>query len=260
MTFIPSINAGYEVPLPVTTNRSHADTMKTRFLHCADIHLGYQQYGQKERFNDFAAAFNTVIDKATGDYLPRRGQAAVPFDTAVAGPVDFVLLAGDLFHKRAIDALTLNQAMRALRRLRDAGIPCIAVEGNHERAYYDETIGWMKFLALQDLLILLDAEFVDRQARNPAWDPAKRAGYYRPAPACASRDALLWLRHGALRWHPMPRRWRSWTAADYNIFVAHAGVEGQMDDKAGGLSLPPVGAAAPAYRLCRPRPLSQAVS
>jgi DNA repair exonuclease SbcCD nuclease subunit len=24
-----------------------------KFLHAADVHLGYQQYGSKERFNDF---------------------------------------------------------------------------------------------------------------------------------------------------------------------------------------------------------------
>ena len=107
----------------------------TRFLHCADIHLGYTQYGKTERFNDFGRALFAVIDKATG--------RTVPFDPHIEGKVDFVILAGDLFHKRAIDALTLNQAVRALQRLRDAGIPCIAVEGNHERAYYDQTIGWM---------------------------------------------------------------------------------------------------------------------
>ena len=237
MTFIPSINAGYEVPLPVTTNRSHADTMKTRFLHCADIHLGYQQYGQKERYNDFAAAFNAVIDKATGNYLPRRGQAAAPFDTAVAGPVDFVLLAGDLFHKRAIDALTLNQAMRALRRLRDAGIPCIAVEGNHERAYYEDTIGWMKFLALQDLIILLDAEIDGDTLTIQPWDPVRRQGaYYEPKPGVRIYGLRYCGASTGTAVASYARTLAEQPAADYTIFMTHAGVEGQMDDKAGGLA------------------------
>ena len=144
--------------------------MRFRFLHCADIHLGYQQYGQKERFNDFGRAFYAVIDKALGK--------ATPFDSNIQGPVDFVILAGDLFHRRSIDALTLNQAMHGLKRLREAGIPCIAIEGNHERAYYEDTIGWMKFLALQDLIVLLDAPFVDGKTRLEAWDPTRRLGSY----------------------------------------------------------------------------------
>ncbi|MBN1260726.1 MAG: AAA family ATPase, partial [Anaerolineae bacterium] len=52
------------------------------FLHIADIHLGYQQYGLSERFNDFSHAFLHLIDEA------------------LARQVDFVLLAGDLFEKR----------------------------------------------------------------------------------------------------------------------------------------------------------------
>ena len=70
--------------------------MRVRFLHMADCHLGYRQYNLRERFNDFGRAFHHVID------------------VAIREKVDFVLLAGDLFHKRAIDALTLNQAIAAL--------------------------------------------------------------------------------------------------------------------------------------------------
>ena len=213
--------------------------MKTRFLHCADIHLGYQQYGEKERFNDFAASFNAVIDKATGIYPARRGRPPLEFDPEIAGPVDFVLLAGDLFHKRAIDALTLNQAMRGLRRLRDAGIPCIAVEGNHERAYYEETIGWMKFLALQDLIILLDAEIDGDTLTLQPWDPVRRQGsYFEPTPGvriyglryCGASTGTAVAAYA----HAIAEQQAG--AADYTIFMAHAGVEGQMDDKAGGLA------------------------
>ena len=31
--------------------------MRATFIHTADNHLGYEQYGMKERFNDFARAF-----------------------------------------------------------------------------------------------------------------------------------------------------------------------------------------------------------
>src|SRR5690606_36145282 len=117
--------------------------MRAKFLHMADCHLGNRQYNLAERFNDFGRAFFNVIN------------------TAIEQQVDFVLLAGDLFHKRAIDALTLNQAMSALERLKHANIPCIAVEGNHERAYFDEQIGWLQFLNLRQLITLLDADYVD---------------------------------------------------------------------------------------------------
>ena len=213
--------------------------MQTRFLHCADIHLGYLQYGQTARFNDFAAAFNAVIDKATGAHQPRQDKRALLFDEKIGGPADFVILAGDLFHKRSIDALTLNQAMRGLRRLRDAGIPCIAVEGNHERTYYEDTIGWMKFLALQDLIILLDAEIKDGAFDLQPWDPKRRQGsYYEPKPGVrvyglryygASTGAALNLYAEALAVIPKPD-------VEYTIFVTHAGVEGEMDEKAGGVA------------------------
>ena len=192
-----------------------------RFLHCADIHLGYQQYNHKERFNDFGRAFYAVLDEA------------------IEQKVDFVILAGDLFHKRSIDALTLNQAIRGLEKLRSAKIPCIAVEGNHERAYYDETIGWMKFLALQDLIVLLDAEFVDSKPQLRAWDPSKRQGSYIDLPGGVRIHGLRYYGSGtvlAVTAYAEALAQLPPGEAKYNIFVAHAGVEGQMDEKAGGLS------------------------
>lgn len=193
-----------------------------RFLHCADIHLGYQQYNHKERFNDFGRAFYAVLDQA------------------IEQKVDFVILAGDLFHKRAIDALSLNQAMRGLERLKAAGIPCIAVEGNHERAYVEETIGWMKFLALQELLILLDAEFVDHKPVLRSWDAKKRQGSYIDLASGVRVHGLRYYGSGtvvAIQAYAEALKQLDAPPARFNIFVAHAGVEGQLDEKAGGLSL-----------------------
>lgn len=193
-----------------------------RFLHCADIHLGYQQYNHKERFNDFGRAFYAVIDQA------------------IAQNVDFVILAGDLFHKRSIDALSLNQAMRGLEKLAAKNIPCIAVEGNHERSYYEETIGWMKFLALQDLLILLDAEFTDHKPQLRAWDPKRRQGSYIDLAGGVRVHGLRYYGSGtviAVNAYAEALSQLETPPALYNIFVAHAGVEGQLEEKAGGLSL-----------------------
>ena len=111
--------------------------MRASFVHIADTHLGYEQYGVRERFNDFSRAFWDIIDDA------------------LARDIDFMVIAGDLFHKRAIDALTLIHAIEGLKKLKERGIPVIAIEGNHDRSYYREGISWLQFLCHQDYLMLL---------------------------------------------------------------------------------------------------------
>ena len=64
-----------------------------RFLHLADVHLGFDRYDSKERTQDFYYAFNDALEKY-----------------AIAPQVDFVLIAGDLFEHRNIQPATLNQA------------------------------------------------------------------------------------------------------------------------------------------------------
>ena len=117
--------------------------MRASFIHLADTHLGYEQYGVRERFNDFSRAFWDIMDDAA-----RR-------------PVDFVVIAGDLFNKRAIDALTLIHAIEGLKKLKEKGIPVLAIEGNHDRSYYREGISWLQFLCHQEYLMLLTPKMRD---------------------------------------------------------------------------------------------------
>ncbi len=194
--------------------------MRARFLHFADCHLGYYQYGNKERYNDFTRAFLAVCR------------------AAVDHGVDFVLLAGDLFQKRSIDALTLHHAMRGLEILRGAGIPCIAVEGNHELAYYRDAIGWMRFLAEQGLLILLDPTFTgDRAVLRP----------YQRRPPGAFVEPVPGLRVYGMRYlgASTPRALEAVVEAlaeedrqgvAYTVFMTHAGVEGVLPGQRGGLT------------------------
>ena len=112
--------------------------MRATFIHTADNHLGYEQYGLRERFDDFARAFLAVVDDA------------------IARQVDFFAVAGDLFNKRAIDAQTLMQANVAFQRLKDAGIPAVGIEGNHDRSYYRDGTSWLQFLCWQGLITLLN--------------------------------------------------------------------------------------------------------
>jgi exonuclease SbcD len=125
--------------------------MRASFIHMADIHLGYEQYGVRERFNDFGRAFWAIID----DACERK--------------VDFVVIAGDLFNKRAIDALTLIHAINGLERLKQAKIPVIAIEGNHDRSFYREGTSWLQFLCYQDYLILLEPAMENGMPRLEPW-------------------------------------------------------------------------------------------
>ncbi len=111
--------------------------MRASFMHIADTHLGYEQYGVRERFNDFSRAFWDITNEAA-----KR-------------PVDFVIIAGDLFNKRAIDAQTLIHAIEGLKKLKDKHIPVIAIEGNHDRSYYRDGVSWLQFLCYQGYLTLL---------------------------------------------------------------------------------------------------------
>jgi len=132
--------------------------MKASFIHIADTHLGYEQYGVRERFNDFSRAFWDIID----DALYREA--------------DFLVIAGDLFHKRAIDALTLIHAIEGLKKLKAKGIPVIAIEGNHDRSYYREGISWLQFLCHEQYLTLLSPRMRDGAPVIAPWEQSTMAG------------------------------------------------------------------------------------
>jgi DNA repair protein SbcD/Mre11 len=134
--------------------------MRATLIHTADNHLGYEQYGIKERFNDFARAFLVVIDDA------------------IARHADCFLIAGDLFNKRAIDAQTLMQAKSGLERLKTAGIPAVAIEGNHDRTYYRDGVSWLQFLSWEHLLILLNPVIKDGVVALTPWDSQTLQGTY----------------------------------------------------------------------------------
>ena len=86
----------------------------TRVVHTGDTHLGYQQYHSPTRRQDFLDAFRQVVDDA------------------IAEEVSAVVHAGDLFHDRRPALPDLLGTLSVLRRLSEAGIPFLAVVGNHE--------------------------------------------------------------------------------------------------------------------------------
>jgi len=88
----------------------------TRVIHTGDTHIGYAQYHSPVRRQDFRDAFAAVVDDA------------------IESDVDAVVHAGDLFHDRRPELGDLMGTISVLRRLDDAGIPFLAVVGNHESA------------------------------------------------------------------------------------------------------------------------------
>src|SRR5579885_1006772 len=122
--------------------------MRASFIHIADTHLGYEQYGIRERFNDFSRAFWDIMQEAA------------------ERPVDFVLIERDLFHKRAIDARTLIHATEGLKLLKEREIPVLAIEGNHDRSYFREGVSWLQFLCHQNYLTLLDPRMQDGDRKS----------------------------------------------------------------------------------------------
>lgn len=123
-----------------------------RFLHLADIHLGFDRYDNKTRTRDFFDALKDVLERY-----------------AIAAEVDFVVIAGDLFEHRNIQPVTLNQAQVCLQMLREAGIPVLAIEGNHDNRPYGTRTSWLRYLADWDLLILLEPD--DVVAGKPLYSP-----------------------------------------------------------------------------------------
>ncbi|MEJ2699247.1 MAG: exonuclease SbcCD subunit D [Desulfuromonadales bacterium] len=114
--------------------------MAIRFIHTADIHLGktYRNAsGQAERYKDFFRCLAEIVADA------------------VREEVDFVLVAGDLFHTGQILPRTFARTIEVLQPLKEAGIPCIAVEGNHDWIHRRDSISWMEALSQMGYLRLL---------------------------------------------------------------------------------------------------------
>lgn len=133
-----------------------------QFLHIADIHLGFDRYDSKERTQDF---FYTLID-----VLERY---------AIAPQVDFVLIAGDLFEHRNLQPNILNQAQAALAGLKDAGIPVLAIEGNHDNRPYGVNTSWLRYLADWEMLHLLEPGNVSHgEPFYSPWDAETKHGGY----------------------------------------------------------------------------------
>jgi len=114
-----------------------------RFIHTADIHLGKtyrNSLGEADRYEDFFRCLAGIVA------------------SAVSEAVDFVLIGGDLFHTGQILPKTFARTIETLQPLKEAGIPCIAIEGNHDWIHRRHNISWMEALSEMGYIRLLRPE------------------------------------------------------------------------------------------------------
>jgi DNA repair protein SbcD/Mre11 len=124
-----------------------------KFLHISDVHLGCTRYQLPESPRDFYDAWI--------DVLQRYG---------VGEAVEFVIMCGDFFHKRNVPPETMNHAVAGLNLLKDAGIPVIAIEGNHDQKYGDTPYSWLRSLEKWHLLKLIEPRAKDGRIVYEPWD------------------------------------------------------------------------------------------
>jgi DNA repair exonuclease SbcCD nuclease subunit len=86
------------------------------FIHAADLHLGYAQYNLEARREDFDKAFQELVNKSL-ELKP-----------------NFLIIAGDIFQQARPLNSTLESVIQNLRKLCDADVSVLAVDGSHDAA------------------------------------------------------------------------------------------------------------------------------
>lgn len=124
-----------------------------KFLHISDVHLGCTRYQLNESPRDFFDAWIDVLRKY-----------------AIDAQVDFVIMGGDFFHKRNVPPETMNHAFAGLSLLKDAGIPVVTIEGNHDQKHNDSEYSWLRSLESWRLIHLLQPNNVEGKISYTEWD------------------------------------------------------------------------------------------
>lgn len=91
-----------------------------KFIHMADVHLDAWREPELKELNTEA------FEKAIG--------------FAINENVDFVIIAGDLFHTSLPDIDILKRAVRGLRKLKEKNIRCYVVPGSHDFSQKEKTM------------------------------------------------------------------------------------------------------------------------
>ena len=185
-----------------------------RFLHVADVHLGCRRYNLEERTKDFFRAWYDVI---TNHAIPNR--------------VDFMLIAGDFFDRRNIDPQAMNHAIAGLELLKEASIPVVAIEGNHDQRDAVSDHSWMRSLSSWGYIRLLEPKPDPKGGfQLVPWDEEERAGSYIDI-AGARIIGTHWYGASATAAIPMIADALRTARAEgrFNILMLHTDVEGQTN-------------------------------
>ncbi|MGI8639941.1 MAG: metallophosphoesterase family protein [Pyrinomonadaceae bacterium] len=130
-----------------------------KFLHISDVHLGCTRYQLNESPRDFFNAWIDVLQKY-----------------AIGEKVDFVIMCGDFFHKRSVPPETMNYAFAGLSLLKEAGIPIVSIEGNHDQKHNDSEYSWLRSLSNWNLLYLLEPKNIDGKMIYELWNDENAEG------------------------------------------------------------------------------------
>ena len=192
-----------------------------KFLHIADIHLGIRRYRSEDRARDFFLAWRDCIERY-----------------ALAERVSFVLIAGDLFDARKVEPQAMNQAMFCLSKLREAGIPVIVIEGNHDCHESEKKFSWLRSLSQWGFIHLLEPVYGESGVELLPWNNELKAGSFIDIDSVRVFGSV-W--YGStvgqalpglidqLRSHHSERR--------FNIMMLHTDVEGQLSRPIPALSV-----------------------
>ncbi|WP_456366949.1 metallophosphoesterase family protein, partial [Thermococcus sp.] len=160
-----------------------------KFAHIADVHLGREQFNQPFRYDDYLRVFREAIEKA------------------VKADVDFILIAGDLFHVSRPSPRTIRDAVEVLELPRRKGIPVFTIEGNH-----DKTIRETSVFDLLEHLGLVHTIGLKREPRRGEFQESKKLSENRH---------LVWGRVGDIEIHGLRHhtRWQL-IRGDVNVLKA----------------------------------------
>lgn len=192
-----------------------------KFLHMADIHLGisrYRRFGTADRTRDFFEAWSDCIQRY-----------------ALEEQVDFVLIAGDFFDTRRVEPQAMNHAMFCLMKLKDAGIPVIVIEGNHDQREASNQFSWLRSLSRWGFVRLLEPFYEDDgTVRFDPWNDQRGSGSFIDIDTPDGGFRIFgttWYGTTVTRQLPvLVDEVRQHRCADrFNILLLHTDVEGQLN-------------------------------
>lgn len=181
-----------------------------KFLHISDIHLGCNLYNieNEERMKDYGRAWAEVLGRA------------------IQEQVNFVLIGGDLFHKRNPARRAMLQAVDGLKELKNHNIEVIAIEGNHDNIIGKENYSWLHTLSSLELLKFLCPQD-EKRIELKEWNELEGEGSFVDI-GCARIFGTLWHDNTVENLIPLliEEIKRNRREGAFHILMLHAEIEG----------------------------------